>query len=132
MAGNLVKCTYMQKTKMMHIYRNNFLNGLHVPNLIVQHKIISLSYFFKIHDTIKTDLCTEKNYLNKSVTYRIQIYYQLYFLGEISILSDVHFQILSTQNRQNTLGSTSTWNKCHDNPLLDLHSWRSNFIYSST
>jgi hypothetical protein len=79
MAGNLVQYTDIQETKMLHIHRNNFLNGLHAPNFIVQYKIISHSYFIKLHDNIKTDLCPEKNYLNKSATCRIQIYYQLYF-----------------------------------------------------
>jgi hypothetical protein len=51
---------------MLHIHRNNFLNGLRVPNLIVQYKIISHSYLIKLHNIIKTDLCPEKNYLNKS------------------------------------------------------------------
>jgi hypothetical protein len=107
MAGNLLKCTHMQKIKMLLIHRNNFLNGLHDSNLIVHYKIIPHSYLIKLHDSItplnaelnpichllallahhilhvsrirvKTDLCPEKNYLNESVTIRIQIYYQLY------------------------------------------------------
>ena len=47
---------------------------------------------------------------------------------EIGILSDIYIQIFSIQNRQNTSSSTLTWNECHD-LLLDLHSWRSDFIY---
>lgn len=78
MAGNLLKCTYVQKTKMLLVHRNNFLNGLHASNLIFQYKIIPHSYLIKLHDGNKTDLCPEKNYLNESVTIRIQIYYQLY------------------------------------------------------
>jgi hypothetical protein len=70
----------------------------------------------------------KKNYFNKSAIIEYKFYTNFIFLG-ISILSDAHFQILSTQNRQNTSGSTLTWNECHNDLLLDLHSWRSNFMY---
>jgi hypothetical protein len=86
---------------MLHIHRNHFLNGLHVPNLIIQYKIISHSYLIKLHDSIKTDLCPEKNYHNKSEIIEYKFITSFIFLG-ISILTDVPFQILSTQNRQNT------------------------------
>jgi hypothetical protein len=95
-AGNLVKCTYMQKTKMMHVHRNNFLKGLRNPNFTVQYEIISLSYFIKLCDNIKTDLCPGKNYLNKSVTYKIQIYYQLYFF------KNQHFKRCSHSDLEHT------------------------------
>ena len=101
MAGNLVQCTYVQKTKMLHIHRNNFLNGLHAPNFIVQYKIIFHSYFIKLHDNIKPDLCPEKSTSIKVRLVEYKFITSFIYLG-ISILSDVHFQISSTQNRQNT------------------------------
>jgi hypothetical protein len=70
MAGNLVKFTDMRNTAILHVHRNNFLNELDAPNLIVQYNIISHAYSIKLPDSIKTDLCPEqKNYLNKCATY---------------------------------------------------------------
>lgn len=64
MVGNLMKCAFMQKTKMLHVHRNTFLKGLHASNVVAHNK----------------KLCSKKKrkYLNKSVIYSVEIYYQPY------------------------------------------------------